>query len=353
MKAHEQAVRQFSRHLAGLLLFKQALGFATAWLFIWGTTVLALRSALGTPRLPMLWGLAGLVPCIGIAWLAARRRVPALASVRALLDQQSRSGGLLMAGAEQPLGRWEASLAPVVIPQVRWHSRRAWLTLAAAVAFLVLAFLVPQRLAELGSGPRLEVGKDVEKLAEQIEVLKEEKILEPTRADDLEKQLDKVRDDALGRDPTKTLEALDHLENETKKSAREAAEEAGRKSEKLAQAQSLAEALQQAGDKLDPKLRAEVMAELSARAKKAEAEKDLDKLDPDLAEALDKGFLDEKDLAKLSDALNGSKGRLGKRLGRLAKAGLLDPDALKKCEMAGECKAKALAEYLKDCKSGC
>src|SRR5436305_14106265 len=106
MTAHDKAVQQFGRRLAALLVFKQALGLATAWLFVWGTAVLALRAALGTPRLPLLWGLAGLAPCAAVAFVAARRRFPALAAVRALLDQQSRSGGLLMAGAEQPLGRW-------------------------------------------------------------------------------------------------------------------------------------------------------------------------------------------------------------------------------------------------------
>jgi hypothetical protein len=352
MTAHEQAVRRFSRRLAGLLVFRRALGFATAWLFVWGTAVLALRAALAVAPWPLLWGLAGLAPCAAIAFLAARRRLPSLAAVRALLDQQSRSGGLLMAGAEQPLGGWEQALPPLTLPEVRWHGRRAWLMLAAAIGFVLLAFLVPQRLADLGSGPRLEVDRDVAKLAEQIEVLKEEKILEPTRAEDLEKQLDKVRDEARGRDPAKTLDALDHLDNQTKKAAREAAEEAARKSEKLAQAESLAQALLRAGDKLDPKLRAEAMAELSARAEKATAENDLADLDPDLAEALKKGSLSAKDLEKLAEALKNCKGGLGKRLARLAKAGLLDPDALSKCDKAGECKGEALAEYLKQCKGG-
>jgi hypothetical protein len=351
MTAHEQAVRQFGRRLAVLLVWRQALGLLTLWLFLWGTAVLALRAALATPRLPLLWGLAGVVPCAAAAFLLARRSFPAVAAVRALLDRESRSGGLLMAAAEGPLGRWQEALPPVYLPQVRWQGRRAWLLLAASAAFVLLAFLMPQSLADLGSGPRLEVDNDVAKLAQQIEVLKEERLLEPERAEDLQKKLEEVRDDARGRDPAKTLEALDHLENVTHKTAREAAEDAGRKSEKLAQAESLAEALQKAGDKLDPKLRAEVMAELAARAKKAAEQKDLADLDPELAEALGKSSLSEADLKKLADALKDSKGKLAKRIARLAKAGLLDADALKQCD--AQCKGDKLAEYLKDCKSGC
>jgi hypothetical protein len=352
MTTHDQTVRQFCRRLAGLFVFRQAVGFSTAWLFVWGTAVLALRAALETPQLPLLWGLAGLVPCVLLAFLVARRRFPAVAAVRALLDRDSRSGGLLMTAAEQPLGRWEKALPPLVLPQLRWHGRRAGMLMATAVAFVLLAFLVPQGLADMGSRSRLEVGKEVEKLAEQIEVLKEERVLEPSRAEDLAKKLDQVREDARGRDPAKTLEALDHLENVTRKTAREAAEEAARKAEKLAQAESLAEALRKAGDKMDPKLRAEAMAELSARAEKAAAETDLPELDKDLAEALGKGALGEKDLEKLAGKLKEAKEAKAGRIARLAKAGLLDPDALKKCENASECKGEALAAYLKECKGG-
>jgi hypothetical protein len=352
MTAHEQAVHYFRGRLAALLVCKQTIAYATVWLFIWGTSVLALRAALGTDRLVLLWGMVGLLPCFALAFFAATRRIPAVAVVRALLDRESHSGGLLMAGAEHPLGSWEDVLPPVSLPQVRWHGRRAWVLLAAAVGFVGLAFLVPQQLAELGSSPRLEVGPEVEKLAQQIEILKEEKILEPARADDLQKKLDQVREDAQGRDPAKTLEALDHMEHVTKKSAHEAAEDAARKSEKLAQAESLAEAMSKSGDKMDPKLRAEVMAELSARAQKAAAEKDLAELDPDLAEALEKGSLSEEDLKKLSDALKDAKGGLAKRVACLARARLIDLDALKKCECAGECKGEALADYLMDCKGG-
>src|SRR5262249_44190886 len=160
MTAHDRAVQQFGRRLAGLLVGRQVLGFTTVWLFVWGTAVLALRAALGTPRLPLLWGLAGLAPCAVLAYYVARRGFPAAAAVRALLARHSRRGGLLMAGAEQPLGAWEGSLPALVLPQVRWHGRRSWGLLAVAVGFVVLAFALPQRFADLGSGPPLDVGRE-------------------------------------------------------------------------------------------------------------------------------------------------------------------------------------------------
>ncbi len=353
MTAHDRVVQQFGRRLAALLVGRQALGFVTVWLFVWGTTVLALRAALGTPRGPLLWGLAGLPPCAVLAYLVARRRFPSAAAVRALLDGHSRSGGLLMAGAEGPLGAWEESLPELVLPPVRWHGRRAGALLAAAVGFVVLAFALPQGLADLGSGPPLDVGREVARLHEQIEVLKEEKLLDAPRADDLKEKLDQVREDARGKDPAKTLEALDHVEDVAQKTAREAAEEAVRKTEELAKAESLADALQRLDKSGDSKLMAEAMADLAVRAQKAAGEKELlDHLDEELAKALQKGTFTKEELKRLAEALAECKAGKAHRLAKLHKARLIDPDALKQCDKCGECKGEALAAYLKDCKGG-
>jgi hypothetical protein len=353
MTEHDKAVQQFGRRLAGLLVGRQILGFATVWLFVWGTAVLALRAALGTPRAPLVWGLAGLVPCAALAYLAARRRFPSAVALRALLDGQSRSGGLLMAAAEQPLGAWEESLPALQLPSLRWDGRRAAGLLAAAAGFVVLAFALPQRFADLGAGPSLDVNREVDKLAEQIEVLKEEKLLDAMRADDLKQKLEQVREDARGKDPARTLEALDHVEDVNQKTAREAAEEAVRKTEQLARAESFAEALQRLDKSADPKLMAEAMAELAAQARKAAGDKELlDRIDPDLAKALEKGAFTKEELKRLAEAMSECKGGKAGRLAKLHKARLISAEALKQCDKAGECKGEALAAYLKECKGG-
>jgi hypothetical protein len=352
MTAHDLAIRRFRRRLEALLLVRQAFGLATVWFFVWGSAVLALRAALGMPRLPLVAGLAGLVPCALAALVLARRRLPADAAVRALLDRESHSGGLLMAGAEQPLGDWQRALPPLEPPPLRWRGRRAGALLAAGAAFVLLAFLLPQGFAEMGTGPSLEVGREVAKLHEQIEVLKEEKLLEAPRADDLEKKLEQIKDQAQGKDPAKTLEALDHVENVTQKTAQEAAEEAARKNEELGKAESLAEALQRMDKGADEKLLGEMQAALAAAARKA-GEKELgEKIDPELAKALAKGELTKEELKRLAEALRECKGDVARRLGKLHKARLIDAEKLKQCEKCGECKGEALAAYLKDCKGG-
>jgi hypothetical protein len=288
-------------------------------------------------------------------WLLARRQVPQPAAVRALFDREGRYGGLLMAGGERPLGAWEDGLARPDPPRVRWRGRRAWGLLAVAAAFVALAFLLPQRLANLGPPP-LDVGEEVEKLVQQIDVLKEEKLLDTARADDLKEKLDKLRDKASGKDPAKTLEALDHLENLAKKTAREAAEDALRKTEELSRDEALAEALRKARKDKDiaPKARAEAMAMLSRLTKKAAAEAQQlnDHLDPELTKALDGSELSKEDLEKLAEAMREAKGEFKGRLVKLHKLKLIDAKALKDCDKCGECKTDELLAYLKECRGG-
>lgn len=357
MTSQDQVVLSFRRQLASLLTCRQAVALATVFLFIWGSGVLGLRAALGAPREPLLWGLLGLVPCVGLAYWLARRKLPHETAVRALLDRTSHSGGLLMAGAEKDLGRWEWLMPEVREPRLRWDASRAAGYLVVAVGFALVAFFLPDRLTDFGNDPALDVGPATERLAKQVEVLKEEKIIEAKRADDLKGKLEQVREDAKGKDPAKTLEALDHVENLTQKAAREAAEDAIRKTEELTQNENLTDALRKAGAKdIAPKVEAEAMAQLAVLTRKAAKENaQLDKqldLDPELAKALDKGELSKEDLKKLSDALKDCKGELSKKLGRLHKAKLVDAKALKKCSECGEGKSEELLAYLKECRGG-
>jgi hypothetical protein len=46
-----------------------------------------------------------------------------------------------------------------------------------------------------------------------VETLKEEKILEPEKAEDVQKQLERLQEKSSAVDPNKTWEALDHIKN--------------------------------------------------------------------------------------------------------------------------------------------
>jgi hypothetical protein len=350
MTAHEQAARSLRRRLALVLLLKHALVFLTAWAFLWGTVVLVLRLTAGTSPLVLLWGLAAMPVLAALAVLPARRRLPAATAVRAVLDRASGCGGMLLAAAEQDLGRWEETLPPAAGLRVRWHGLRTWALFAAGVVFLAMALLFPERLATLGASRSLEIGNEVAKLVSQIDLLKQEAVLEPERADALKEKVTQLKKDSSGESPAKTLEALDHLQKMVAQAAREAAASAVGKTENLAKAEALAEALARAGKEVDPKIKAEALAELAALAQQAAAEsKLLDKhLDGKALKDLKAGKLTPEQLKGLARALRGGKEDLARMLEKLSEARLIDPELLKACEKAGQCDGAALTKLLKE-----
>jgi hypothetical protein len=350
MKHNEdRAIADFQRSLALLYLLRYGLAALTLWAFAYGTAVLALRGAVGLSRVDLLWGLLSLPVVVGPAVLLALRRLPSVAAVRAVLDQHGRCGGLLMAGAEHPLGDWSERVPAVRVPRLEWRGGKVWGLSAIGFAFLALGFLVPQSLASLG-GSRLDVSRDVERLKEQLEVLQKEKVLDAERAEALKVKLDQLSRDASGKDPVKTLEALDHVQDVVKQAAQEAAEKAARKMEEMARAEALADALEKNGGKLEKGELAEALNELAALARKAAEENDLleNDLDAETLEAIKKGKLTPEMAKKLLDALKKGKEEMAVRVGKLVKAKLVSADDLKKCDEAGKCDSAALAAFLKE-----
>jgi hypothetical protein len=361
MTTPDKVIDQFRRKLAWLFGVRAGLIWLAAWVFLWGLAVLILRVTLAPPRSLLLWGLTGVPVVLIPALLLARRQLPSRSSIRALLDRHNALGGLLMAGAECSLGLWEEKLSTAQAPEVHWHARRQAGVLAAGVVFLLAGLLVPERLIARGSPP-LDVGHEVQRLTHQLEVLKEEKLLDPERAENLQKKLGQVRAEARGKDPVKTLEALDRVGDVTSKTAKEAAEEALRKTEKLAQSEALADALRRKkrrGDGLSSKALRKAMEELATLTRKAaqENEKLRKSLDEELSRELDGEMnLSPEQLEKLARALKDAKGDLARMLGKLEKVRLIDADKLKECkecgQMDGEALARLLKEHEKDLKSG-
>lgn len=344
MDHEDKAIQRFRRHLATLFVLKYALPLMTAYAFVWGTMVLVLRAAAGVERKPLLWGGMGLAVCLTAALVPARRRMPKATAIRALLDEQSGCGGLLMAGEEQELGGWRQRMPVLVPPSVRWDGRRGATLLSIAAGFVLLCFLASQGLANLLSSSPLEIDQEIGRLLQQIALLKAESILDPKRAEMLAEKLADLREHASGKEPVRTLEALDHLRNLTQEAARRAAENGTRSSQRLGEAEALAQALLQNSDLLDPKVMKELLAELAGQMDKSE-------LDPDVLDALRQQKLSAKQLQKIAQALAGNRGNLLRRMGKLHKAGLIDEETLERCRKLGECDCEGLREFL--CKNKC
>ncbi len=357
MSEQEKNIERFRVRVALLLVCKHATTLATIWVFLWGTVVLLLRAIAGVSNEVLLWGLAGLPLGVVAAFFIARRQLPNRSAVRSLLDGHNHCGGLLMAADELDVGAWKENVKTPAMPRVRWRGERAWGLLALGAAFLLGSFLVPQRFAAAGDNT-LNVEDKVQRLTQQVQVLKEEKILDPARAEEMQKKLGQLKDESRGSDPVKTLESIDRVEEIAKQKAKEAAESGVRKSEQLGKAESLADLLRKKKKPkeggLSEKAQAEAMQELARLTREAlkETEK-LQSLDPETLQSLQDSALSPEDLEKLLDALKDAKGDVKKMLAKLEKAKLIDADKLKECEKCGECDAEGLLEYLKKCEGKC
>jgi hypothetical protein len=345
--APDLLVARFRRRLAGWYVLRGAVAAVTLWAFAWGTVVLILRATQGTPAEALLWGAAGVPVVVALAAWLALRKLPAKPTVRAMLDRHGDCGGLLMAGAERDLGGWADALPRVKLPRVRWNAARPLGGLAVAAAYLVLGFLVPADPSLLAGETRLDITREADRLTEQVQVLKEEKILDAERAETIKEKLDQVRDQSQGKDPVKTLEALDHLNEVVKQTGRQAAESAAKQANQFGNLEAAAEALSQAAPGLDSDALTSLMGQMAALAKAAAAEGDQlgDEFTADLADALNAGKFTPEQLAALAEALKEGKGKNQKKIKKLLKAKLIDADDLKECD--GECDAAGLAAFLK------
>lgn len=350
MDTHDEAIGEFKSKVAWLFFLKFFLGIAAVWLFAWGTSVLVLRAAAGVPRVQLLWGFLGLGPVLFLAGLAARRRMPKTSAVRALLDGQSRCGGLLMASESADIGQWRQRMPGISVPSLRWRGRKTLALLAAGVVFVIIGFAVPQRFASMQDRHSLDIGKEADRLAAQIETLREEDIIDSEKARTLKEKLEQIEANASGEGPARTWEALDHMENQAAKKADEAAEEAVSQTEKLTKAQALAEGLKKDLGKMDGKTAAEAMGELAEMVKKACQENDAlaEKLSEQLQDACEDGSLTPEQLEELADALAGRKGEIGEMLDNLCDAGLIDGQMVRLNEELGDYDCEGLADFLEE-----
>jgi len=336
--AHENAIRRFIRATCAVLFLRYLLLFLTLYGFVWGTTVLVLRVAVGADRLHLLWGLAGVVPVSVAAAYLAWRRAPGPGVVRALLDGHSRAGGLLMAADEVDLGGWAGTLPPTSEPRLTWHGRNSALHFAAAAAFVAMAFAVPHWVVQMETRSPLDIHREVAELAQQIEVLKEEEILKEQEAEELAEKLETVETDAAGEDPATTWEALDHLGDLVEKSADEAAEQALKDAQEMTDLETLTEAVLRDAAELTPEQRTDAMRELAEMAERTakECQGMNDVLDDALRQAIENGKLTTEQLKKLANALRQCQGGLRECLGRLVDAELIDAELLEQLARLSE-----------------
>jgi hypothetical protein len=349
----QKTVDRFRADLRTVLTIRLGLRYLLVWLMLWAAVGVLARVALRAEQSLLLWGLVGVAPAVVAAVVAAGKKTPSVGVLRAVLDRHGRLGGLLMAAGDGDIGQWGRQIPHAVPPLVRWRFGRQAVLLLSALAFLAAGFLIPDRYLPLRP-ESLEIGQEVQKLSEKLAVLQQAEVLPPEKAQSLQQDLERIRQAALGSDPAKTMEAIDHLERSFAQSAAEAAEAAIQQTEKTARAEELADALQKLQEKMDAKQLGEAMKELGRFAEEAAAEDRAlsDALSEELKEACKRGDLTGEQLRELSEALAKSKECQQGKVAKLVKARLVDPAASDRIERAGECDGEALALALGDCQDG-
>ena len=345
MHTATKIIRKFRIKMAALLILKKTLTVATVWGIVWGTVIIVLRAAIGMPPLTLLSGGIGLILAIGCAVVLALRQIPTQTALRASLDKHSGAGGLMMAAEAVELGNWRKQMPLIRLPRLRWRGGVSWARFAGAVLFVCISFLIPQRFVEISKAQPLDIREEVKQLADGIDVLKEEEIIELAEAETLEEKLAQLQAEASGEDPVKTWEALDHLADTLSQESADAAQDALSEIERLTEAETLSEGLINEGSEMDAELLAASMTALSGLVQEAAQENALLAAQlPNLKGDADLPTLEQ--LKKISAALRFTKRDIYDRLMQLHAANLIDLETLKACEKLGQCNSDGLAAFL-------
>lgn len=352
MKPTSEILKGLERKIWAMLTLRETVQWCTAFCFILGVAVLAIRMITRWPTEYLVVVLAALVPLTAfLAWRQWRRR-PGYDQLRALLDEHNEAGGLVVAEGQADMAGWQSRLPELSTPEFRWRSRRPMMVFVSSAVFLAVAFLIPERHLGLQARNSLEIGELVGEINEEIELLEEEQLIDDERAEDLQEQLDRLERDADANDPAKTWEALDHLKQANADKASEAAEEAIKKIEALKQSEALAGAL---GMMPEPNEAGATrgMQDLAAMLEEAKLDEGLfnAELPEDLFKNAKEAKLTPEQLKELLNAIRQNKDKLGNCMGKLAAMKLIDASKLGQCKKAGQCpNPQALAAFLsKEC----
>jgi hypothetical protein len=268
-----------------------------------------------------------------------------------------------MASMEADPGGWSRRVANLQVPQCAWDGKRLFgLTLLGAV-FLTVVLAIPHRTLVARQQKELNIRDEVARLEDQLEVLKEENLLEVERVEKLQQELQRVEQEAEGQGPVKTWDALDHLSQELENEAEEAAEEALSETEEMSRAEALARGLEKDMNEMDSKMSREVMQALGDLVDEALGEKESLEKDSDgalskeqlekMREAMENGTLTPEQLKQLAEALKNCRGGCKNMMRNLQNAKLLQGKLGEWGDMFDDIDAEGLKEFLEECEGDC
>lgn len=234
----DRQVFLFRRNLLSMIFIREALIRVAIWNFCYGSIVLICRAALSVsaPGSDWLWG--GIIISLLFALHATIKRMPSTSEYAAIIDSHCHCGGILMACTdgmiEIPADSYDH--ANLKHPRLVWKKRTPFTIFFTAAVYVLLSLVIPQNFIAPAQSYGLDIARHAEKLQAKIEILKQESIMNQARAENLIRKLDQLKREASGEDPTKTFEAMDHIEDIAVKVSNKAAEDLMKKLQQLDQA---------------------------------------------------------------------------------------------------------------------
>ncbi len=233
----KKEIQQLQRRFFWRFFLKEMLLFLIFWGFGWGLFVLLMRMLfhLSSTTLQLLsWHL----PLLFLLPLQrALRQIPSDSQCHALLDRKNHLGGIFLASYEVNIDPWaeHLNLRPL---SIRWNveSKYLW-TLLASFLFLWLAFAIPHRYFKNEPPQPLDIHDQVVKIRKNIDRLKKAHLIDERRAKKLKKELLNIEKKSLGREPSRTWNALEQLSRKNKEIAQKSLAQAIQKMEKTITAQ--------------------------------------------------------------------------------------------------------------------
>jgi len=356
MSNDKTPIDEFKGRLFILEWSRRSCQYASIWFIFTGTVTLVLR-ALMEPNLLILFNMsmAGLLLTILFAHVTSRKKQPSDKKLHAYMDKFNNCGGLLISNEEMDIGAWSNKLSTLSYPKTSWHYKQPMIILTTAVIFTLFSFQLPVSSITQSVNNLLNIDKEVGELAGQIDILKEEEILEEEDAIKLQEELKKLHENAEATDPIKTWEALDHLAGTTRQKAEEATEDSIKQLEQMANLESLAELLSSSdAQSLDKSTMNESMQELSKMMKESlkQSEKLKNTMSQDLMQAIKAGNLSNKDLKQIKQSLSQCQKGLQDSIMRMLQNRMIDPRSMKIAKQASKKSMNKLSHYLKqNCKN--
>ena len=329
-KAYNIRSKIFALLVCKNLFFYGSFAAFIAGLYFLVTNVLAFKNEL--PGIILSISLLGLT--LAVSSLMAARRLPSQKKIIVLLDRLNQCGGMLLSSAELSEAGWRSNIGLEELPSLKLRSSKMMIIFAATLVFAIASYLAPPAVTAAVTSTHMDIKNQTGTLAEQLQVMEEEKIITQKEAMNMREQISKLEKNAAGEDPVKTWEALDHIKDSLSFKAEEFADKAARNAKALELSQKALEALKEARKRAGTaeygqakKEMAELMRKLAGKCPELSS-----KLSKELKDMLSDGKLSEEAMEKLLNSQQLTQKQLERLMKKLKECGLCKKSGCKSGE---------------------